>query len=388
MATKLPNPLTLPEVLGLPPWDLDSHTNKMILNSMPTAEIVPCTPSISEGYDLYTLVEQPSQYRAQLRQYGYDIASGDGVKVAFLADSFPTDTFQNEYGENFLQKFTNVASEGAATIAQMMGADNATGALQTMINRLKNKGGLIGTAGGFAQQGKDFLGDVIGALAPAGSSRDRFLSAANELAAGGRLDFPQIWKASSFSPSYTMTVRLYNPAPQNDLATHKYIIGPIAALMLLGIPQTKSGGTYRWPYLHKVKAPGIYNLDPAFISNVTVIKGGDQQQISYSQRMGVVDVRIDFGSLYNTMVAGKSVTAGRPTLAKYLKAMTPKRAVSDNQGDPLDERELALTPKRAPTVTETTAGSVGSRTNATQKQIQDELNLVLAARTNRFTDQA
>ncbi|MCK5601514.1 hypothetical protein KAR91_06595, partial [Candidatus Pacearchaeota archaeon] len=136
------------------------------------------------------------------------------------------------------------------------------------------------------------------------------------------VDFPQVWKNSGYTPSYTMTVRLYNPNPASLTATQKYIIGPLAALMLLGLPRSKDGSTYNWPFLHQIRAPGIYNLNPAFIQNVAVIKGGDQQSIAWNQRLAMVDVRIDFGSLYNSILAGEEYDSEmRPTLRNYLAAM-------------------------------------------------------------------
>jgi len=154
---------------------------------------------------------------------------------------------------------------------------------------------------------------------------------AGRLMAGARVDFPQVWKNSGFTPSYTMTVRLYNPRPGNYTATKKYIIGPLAALLLLGLPISSDGDTYNWPFLHKIRCPGIYNLNPAFISNITVVKGGDQQQISHKQTMGIVDVRIDFGSLYNSILAeeGNRKLANRPTLNSYLKALEDYKPIED-----------------------------------------------------------
>jgi hypothetical protein len=127
-----------------------------------------------------------------------------------------------------------------------------------------------------------------------------------------------------------MTVRLYNPNPRSVKDTKKFIVGPIVALMLLAVPITDNGSTYSWPFFHRILSPGIYDLNPGFISNITVIKGGDQQQISQQQRMGIVDVRIDVGSLFSTMVAGGTAISQktRPTVRKYAQAMldpTPSR---------------------------------------------------------------
>jgi hypothetical protein len=154
---------------------------------------------------------------------------------------------------------------------------------------------------------------------------NRILNSADILAAGGRIDFPMLWKNSTFAPSYTMTIRLYNPNPASREITAKYIIGPVAALLLLGLPQSVGEGAYSWPFIHRIWSPGIYNIDPAYISNITIVKGGDQQQISWKQRMGVVDVRIDFGSVFNSILSNASESRNRPTLKGYLSAMAGEK---------------------------------------------------------------
>jgi len=372
--------IVLPNIIGLPPLNIEPRTNSQLLNSMPIAEIEPSWPSFQGGIDLFTLVPAMKRYRKLLLSYGYDIdghESGNSIKVAFLADSFPTDTFQNEYGENFLQKFTDVASEGAASINQFMGTTKATDAVRKVIENLTAAGGVAGAIGGALGAGGDVLQKIFNAIAPSGSGAARSANLVNRLAAGARIDFPQVWKTSTFTPSYTMTIRLYNPNPRSDNATKQYIIGPIAALMLLGIPLTEDGSSYNWPFLHKIRAAGIYNLDPAFIQTITIVKGGDQQQISYNQRLSMVDVRIDFGSLYNTMVAGRNIRSGRPTLRKYIEAMEGKRSVYDRLGEVnLDSRSISLTPQLAPTATqeEGEVGRVTTRTPEETKSIQDRLN--------------
>lgn len=375
----MPTFYKLPSIIGLPPWNLESRTNEMILNSMPIAEITPSWPSFEGGIDLFNITPDIDRYRGFLNSYGYEIDGGAGaqsIKLAFIADSFPTDTFQNEYGENFLQKFTNVASEGAASINQFFGTTRATEAGQMLINRLSGAGGVAGAVGKGLGAGADVAKNILGVLAPEGSGRSRALDLTNRLMAGARIDFPQVWKSSSFTPSYTMTVRLYNPYPRSDEATKRFIIGPIAAIMLLGTPISEDGGTYNWPFLHEIKATGIYTLSPAFIQSITIVKGGDQQQISQNQRLSMADVRIDFGSLYNSMITGKNINPSRPTLKKYLKALEGKRSISDRLGEEtLDGTEPALTPRLAPTYGEEITSVVSPRTSITTKNIQTSLDV-------------
>jgi len=357
--------IKIPEIIGLPPWNLEAKTNSMMLNAMPIATIHPSVPAFQEGLDLFILGDAWSTYKQLLNSHGFDVNSGTKyIKVAFLADSFPTDTFQNEYGENFLQKMTDVASQGAADISQFLGAKSLSGAFGKVKDSLRSKGVVAkGIAEGMemgAAAGRDLMGALQTISGGGGIARG--VNLVDRLAAGARIDFPQVWKTSSFTPSYTMTVRLYNPAPGSDEATNKYIIGPIAALMLLGTPISEDGATYSWPFLHRVKSAGIYDLDPAFIGGITIVKGGDQQSIAYNQRLAMVDVRIDFGSLYNTMVASNSANPARPTLKKYLNSMKQQKPIFNRTGEEkLYATKIDTTNKVPPTTTDTSTSTAKVR---------------------------
>lgn len=377
-------------IIGMPPknpkdeW-VKGRTNTVMENSMPQCTIYPGVPSFTEGISLFqrralfssneknknrrepTYLDLLADQGFKLNQYPGQLTAKGGLKIAFQADSFPTDSFTNEYGENFLQSLTDVASEKAASILQITGNRNVGSAFNQAANSLeKSENPVVSAMGKGLTGAKNTLNDLISAF-PGGQ---KVLGGANlvgALVAGSRIDFPMLWKSSGFQPSYTMTVRLYNPIPASPEMTKKYIIGPIAALMLLGIPISQDGKTYSWPFIHRIEAPGIYTLDPAFISNITIIKGGDQQQISYQQRMGVVDVRIDFGSLFNSILAGTKKT-GRPTLRSYLDSLaTEKAGVTkfSTTGNSQAERELrsavkisgglpSTTKNQAPTTAETT----------------------------------
>jgi len=296
-------------IIGMPP--LTYVSDNLMANSMPIAEIVPCKPNFSRGMTLFSVIPDTGTYDGILSTLGFSIEHP--IKLAFLADNFPTDSFSNEYGETFLEKMTDMASSGAQDIAQMTGGGSATEALGNsgveMQKLGKEVGGALGTvisgAGGLAGGMAAGAEKLIASLKNGGSLSKMMGGGAgmiNNMLAGHRVDFPQVWRNSSFSPSYSMTVRLYNPAPGSKTATTKYIIGPLAAILCLGIPRTKDGQTYNWPFFHKLKSKGIYNLNPAVISNITVVKGGDNQQIAFTQRLGIVDVRIDFTSLFGSMV--------------------------------------------------------------------------------------
>jgi len=317
-------------IYGLPPstWISD----EMIINSMPVFEITPCKPKFESGLNLFSVEDDSEKYLEILGNHGYSTVMP--IRCAFLADNFPTDSFTNDYGETFLQKFTDVASQGMSQLAQMTGATTATEGLE----RLGKFTGSIGEkAGGIPGDilraggaGLTKLGiglrDLQRNMAAQGGTRGIIGGGAqllDKMLAGHRVDFPQVWRNSGFTPSYTATVRLYNPNPGSEKSTEQYIVGPLAVLLCLAVPRSDDGKTYNWPFFHKIKATGIYNLNPAVITNITVVKGGDQQQIAHNQSLGMVDVRIDFTSLYGSMLVeeGNKTFTNRPTLRSYLDAL-------------------------------------------------------------------
>lgn len=335
-------------IIGMPPittvTENPIHTvqsNAALMNTMPQATIYPGVPDFTAGIDLFKRVSafkaggndaansNSINYLPMLESHNYtldDTIHRNGLRIAYIADNFPTDTFTNEYGENFLQKFTDVASEGAASISQMFGARDIRQVGSKLAEQAKAQGGKVGKLGEMAQKAAGYVSDLGSTLF--GATGSRMANMIGSLAAGSRIDFPMVWKTSAFQPSYSMTIRLYNPNPASEQTTKKYIIGPIAALMLLGIPISQDDSTYSWPFLHRVVSPGIYDLDPAYIQNITVIKGGDQQQISYRQRLSIVDVRMDFGSLFSSMLASRGNSSKtRPTLRKYLASMQDEKSV-------------------------------------------------------------
>lgn len=322
--------ITLPDVIGQPPSGPNSF--ELIYNSLPIMEVEPKKPNFQTAATLFTLDSDWDSYNALLKSHNFSLNS-QPLKLAFIADNFPVDSFTNQYSESFLNRFTDLVSSGAAELSQITGQRNAGEAVSKMLNAMTRSD--IGLVKVFGEGAKGALGAARGAfqsvasgLGKAGTKLNDIASLTNKLLGGARVDMPMIWKNSGFTPSYSMTIRLYNPQPSNPDMKEKYIIGPLAAILLLMLPQTDDGTYYNWPFFCTIKVPGLLYIPSGYIGNVTIVKGGDQQQISYTQEMGMVDVRIEFGGLYDTMVAGKSYNSNtRPTLKNYLDNMRDKRGI-------------------------------------------------------------
>lgn len=392
---------TIDYTIGLPPGNLADNSmydrsQRVMEDSMPMVRIFPGIPSFTKGLTLFK--RQPYfgggsgkndlTYLGLLRKHGFDLAqpkhavnngSAEGcIVLAYQADSFPTDSFSNEYGENFLQGLTTVGSDAAASLAQIRGARDMGEVADKILGDLAGTGAMGEAAANIIRTGGSMVAGAARAVLP--KSITGGIDVVSKLMAGSRIDFPMVWKGSQFSPSYTMTVRLYNPFPGNREATEKYIAAPIAAIMLLATPVSTDGITFSWPYIHRIQSPGIYDLDPAFISNITVIKGGDQQQISFRQTLGVVDIRIDFGSLFSSMLAAPNIKSGRPTLTTYLDTITnetewEKKGVEKYSTTPLQftlEEQMESTRQRRAAEQRLLAKAITKNQAPTQEELTTE----------------
>ncbi len=322
--------ITLDKVIGLPPGDLSSLDAPMKY-SMPVATIIPGEPKIEKSAAVFRIQTSMTKYKKLLNEYGYSI-SGDSLKVAFIADNFPTDTFSNEYGASFLENMLNIGPGGIGQLAQMTGSTSGTEMMSELSRSIGSllDPGLLKTGVGKLEEGANKLQGAFDKMSKHGGLVGKLGNAVNATLGGARLDFPQVWKGSGFSPSYTMTIRLYNPEPSDEKSTKKYIVGPLAALLLLGLPRANKNSTYayNWPFFNRLNCPGIYFLNPCCITSINVIKGGDQQSIAWNQRMGIVDVRLEFTSLFNTLICGAEKTiTDRPTLHSYLNAMVQEKEI-------------------------------------------------------------
>jgi len=316
-------------IIGMPPapsGSIDQTAENMRQNMMPVMRILPSKPQFEAGLSLFQLVDDFETYNKILKAHHVKLSQDELpiIKIAFLADNFPTDNFANEYGENFIQGAADFASKGIGEVNQMLGSRTISGSWEEVKGMVKEMGGL----GEIAAGGMQRLTDITENLADKAESipgGNTILNRLNQIAAGARVDFPGVWKNSSYAPSYTCTVRLWNPAPGNQSSTNKYIICPLIVLLALGLPRALKGGdAYNWPFFHQINVPGLWSLDAGAISNISVIKGGEQHKIAFNQALQIVDVRMEFTSLYNSILIeeeGKTSNPTRPTLRKYAEAL-------------------------------------------------------------------
>jgi hypothetical protein len=126
------------------------------------------------------------------------------------------------------------------------------------------------------------------------------------LMSGNRPVFPNIWNNSSFSCGYNYSIRLYNPNPANRVLHMQNIVKPLCALLTLVLPFNEKGNTYTSPLYVKAESTGLFQLPAGMITNMNIIRGGDDNAIAFNGRPTLLDIRFSITPLYDKRLLGVS----------------------------------------------------------------------------------
>lgn len=371
-----PTDCTVPEVIGGPPETGTgiSQSNLLLRNSRLVLDVYPMKAKLQSGISLFTLEPDWGTYVGILSDCGIAPPknSGNYVRIACQADSFPNDTFQNDYGDHFLSNIMDFGANGFTQLAQMGGSRK--GGLDTVNNFgdiFKQLGasdpeGFLGkvatTAGNAAQGVAGWSKEKIAQMRSSNPTAASIANSMNLLLGGARIDFPMIWKNSTYNPTFSINVRLYNPHPAKELSTKNWIKAPLGALLALGLPVGVQEGDdafgYSWPLFCKVVCKGVFEIKAGAIASISVSKGGDQGAVSFNQRLGIVDVRMDFINLHNVMIAMSTKIEERPTLKGYLNNIMDKENIIEIPKGDSGAIRLATT---AASATQAAAGAMQSK---------------------------
>lgn len=330
----------VPDEIGGPPYSSGGNvvdSINLLKKGRLMIDIEPCKPNMEQGLTLFRLEPCWLEYVTKLAECGYFPGGMQMIRqcitLACQAESFPSETFQNDYGEHFLSQIADVGASALGQIAQISGSDSLTQTGQVVGGKIAEAGkGMDGAMSSMLQSLGSGLSNVSGATRNKINQLKQQKGVAGEiggimdrLLAGARIDFPMLWKNSSYSPTFSCSVRLYNPNPASNHDTEKYIVAPLAAILTLALPRSADDFSYQWPFFCKVNCKGLFKIHAGAITNITVTKGGDQGSVHLNQRVGIVDVRIDFINLHNTILLSKQGAEVRPTLKGYLDNMLDRK---------------------------------------------------------------
>jgi len=331
MATKLP------EIIGLPPLDdfkkglpeLEGSSLEFAKKIFPILTLYPKKQSMGGGMKVYNLIDASKEFQDILKiASNKEVEMYDKTKnclnICFQHTNQFSETYNNQYGQGLLTSINNFISPGFQEASQM-------GVTKWVGDKFKKAGNFIqnttgkdvnSAAANMGNMLKEQLGKYAGV-----QNADQMTKIVSQLMEGGKFNFPQFWKSSSYDVNYDIHVKLYNLNPANDIAHQKYITGPLMALLAFVNPRSVDGQTFKWPLMCEVKAEGLFHIKTGYIRTISITKGGDSNSVAWNMRPNVVDVRISFGTVYNVKCASEGELHNKflPSITNDYEIMMDKK---------------------------------------------------------------
>jgi hypothetical protein len=185
------------------------------------------------------------------------------------------------------------------------------------LNNLSNQGRelnfLVGNVGGMAGvkldtlTGADNLQTTIDDLTSSinglfngnGNILSNILGKATTILAGGRVIFPEIWTDSSFSRSYSCSMKLVSPSG-DKLSVFLNILVPIYHLLAFTLPRQSANQAYFSPFLVRTYYKGLFNVDMGIIPGLSITKG-EEGEWTLDGIPTVANVSFEIKDLYDGM---------------------------------------------------------------------------------------
>lgn len=178
-----------------------------------------------------------------------------------------------------------------------------------------------------ADTGENAVSNLISGLNGVTGSGSKFinnvLTNLSSVATGGKLIFPKIWKDSSFSHSYDVTIKLRSP-DMDTVSIFLNVIVPYLHLFALASPRQidNNPNGLRSPFLIRGIYKGFFTIDMGIITSMSVTRG-DQGAWNADGIPTSIDVTLNIVDLYEniSMTKGNDLkydTLDNTTLMDYV----------------------------------------------------------------------
>lgn len=210
------------------------------------------------------------EYRGvKLARYDWSEHVENGLKGFFTgneyvcfyieADNQISESFSNSTGESILEGVGNKFSDMGKEFQFLLGA--GAGVDWDFINPEKQDELDEGLIGEFS---KKYAGGIL----------DRMKSGLDTVRVGGQLIIPKIWKDSSNSRSYDVTVKFASP-DGDDYSVFLNTLVPLYHLLALVMPRAINPNSFYSPFLVRGFYKGYFNCDLGMITDMTITRGSE-----------------------------------------------------------------------------------------------------------------
>lgn len=193
--------------------------------------------------------------------------------------------------------FNNSLSELAQEIQFLSGGSTGAAVDEAINDAVGAASGFVEGVGGVASA---TLGTTIGNLVKSGAG---YLK-------GGRMVFPQMLDDCSYDRSYSGTCRFISSSGDPEsIFLNCYL--PLCYLFPYVLPQMLSDNMYRYPFLCRCNAKGLFHCDLAAITNLSIQRGGSDGTCFTADGLPFeIDVSFNITPLYSKLM----VTSARHPL--------------------------------------------------------------------------
>lgn len=116
----------------------------------------------------------------------------------------------------------------------------------------------------------------------------------------GYLDFPEVWKDSSFSKSYSFTVSLRSPYG-DPVSIMQNLYFPLCLLFAGAAPRAIGQASYTAPFICRAYCKGMFAVPLGMITSMTIKRGADQFGWSILRLPTCIDISFEIKDLSASM---------------------------------------------------------------------------------------
>lgn len=190
---------------------------------------------------------------------GY-ISGNEYVCFYIDSDTEISESFSNGTGESMLSSGLNQLSDLGKEVGFLLGAGAG---LQVDAMSSENY-----------ESNMEAISKLVGDYTSPGHIVERLKSGMTTIAAGGELIFPEIWKDSSYSKSYDISIKLTTPNPSN-VGIFFDIMVPMLHLLAFAMPVQLGYNGFTSPFLTRGFYKGFFSCEMGIITDLSISKGGE-----------------------------------------------------------------------------------------------------------------
>lgn len=154
---------------------------------------------------------------------------------------------------------------------------------------------------------KDVANAIVGGV---GDAFNIGQNAATVFSTGSNMLFPEIWKESTYSKNYSLTIKLH--APYGDRRTYfENVLFPYAMIIALVLPRQSGSSLYVSPPLVRMYSKGWFSCDMGIVESVSIKRGNDKNDWTVDRLPRTVEITVSVKDLFSTMVLSLGSVTGR-----------------------------------------------------------------------------